>query len=103
MSPKQMKLLKLVSIALILCGILGQAWTFGVWNLDAKVLPRTPDPSTGRVYRLSLHGILVYQTEQEHSVYWGIDGWSSRIFYFGWVLALIHIWNSGELKRFFRY
>ena len=86
-----------------MCGILGQIWNFGIWEYEARVLPRSPEIATGRVYRLSLHGLLVYQTAREHSIYWGIEAWSSWIFYIGWAMALIHIWKSGELKRFLKF
>jgi hypothetical protein len=101
MKLKMQNPLKMLSIALMAIGLLGQMWTLAAWNRYAKELPRFPDAKSGRVYRLDLHGLLVYQTAREHSIFWGIENWSWMIFCVGIVLGLVVQWRSGELRKYF--
>ena len=36
-----------------------------IWNRYFDTLPRRPDPASGRVYPLNIHGIVVFQTHAE--------------------------------------
>jgi hypothetical protein len=97
-----LKLLKIVAITALVVGLIGKAWTFAACEHYAEVLPRVPDPASGRIYELSFHGLVVYQTLGEHLLYWGIYNWSQWIFFFGGAIALVHVWKSGEWENFFR-
>lgn len=94
--------LKPLSIALLIAGLLGQMWTLAMWNHYAAALPRIPIQAEGRVYQLSMHGIVVYQTAKEHSLFWMISDWSWVVFCIGAAAGLVHQWKSGELSRYFR-
>lgn len=50
-----------------------------IWNRYLTTLPRTLDPTTGRVYPRNIHGIVVYQTHAEElrlelteNIAWGV-------------------------------
>ena len=101
LNSQVLKLWKTLAIALMAMGLLGQVWTLGAWNRYATELPHSPNPEIGRVYRLALHGFVVYQTEREHSIYWGVENWSWGIFCVGFAFGLAHQWKSGELKKYF--
>ncbi len=94
--------MKSLAIALLIVGLSGQAWTLAMWNHSAAALPRTPVPEEGRVYQLALHGIVVYQTAKEHSIFWTISDWSWVIFCIGFAAGLVHQWKSGKLSKYFR-
>ena len=98
-NSKGLAFLKIVATTLLMVGLLGGLWTLATWNYDAGALPRSPDPTSGRVYRLTEHDVTVYQTRREHTFYWAISEWSWPIFCIGMGLALIHDWRSGELRR----
>ena len=100
MKLKKQGLLKMMSIALMGIGLMGQTWTLAAWNRYAKELPRLPDAKSGRVYRLDLHGLLVYQTASEHSIFWGIENWSWIIFCVGIALGLILQCRFGKLSKY---
>jgi hypothetical protein len=67
-----MKKLKRFTIASMAAATLGLLLTFLIWNLYSANLPTSPDPATGRIYRLVQHGLTVYQTKTEHLLYWGV-------------------------------
>jgi len=69
-------------------------WAFLVWNLGN--LPQSPDPATGRIYRLSQHGMVVYQTKAEHIVYWSVVAGSIVSAVLGGLLMVIRDWVSDK-------
>ena len=89
-----MKRLKTLTIALMTSGTLGMLWAFLVWNLGN--LPQSPDPATGRIYRLSQHGMVVYQTKAEHIVYWSVVAGSIVSAVLGGLLMVIRDWVSDK-------
>jgi hypothetical protein len=99
----RLTILKSLAITLLVAGLLGQVWTLAMWNHYAAELPRIPVPEQGRVYQLALHGIVVYQTAKEHSLFWMISDWSWVIFCIGFAAALVHQWKSGKLATYFRF
>ena len=97
--PKKDRLLWLAAAALCLAGLLGWIWTFGIWDHYFQFLPRSPNPAAGRIYPLSIHGIVVYQSLKERSRLDSWDHWSFGIFCCGMVLGGIHQWRSGQLWK----
>ena len=69
-------------------------WTFLIWNLGD--LPQSPDPTTGRIYQLSQHNLIVYQTKTEHIVYWSVVDCSIVFALIGGTLMVIHDWISDK-------
>lgn len=99
LSPKREKLLRIASITLCVAGLLGALWSMAIYNLYFDNLPRSPNPATGSLYPLNIHGVVVYQTLKERSHLDNWEHWSWGTFIFGFVLGLIHQWRSGELRK----
>ncbi len=59
------KLWRWIGIAVGLVGLAGILWTAAIWNQYLTMLPRQPAPEMGNIYPLNIHGIIVYQTQQE--------------------------------------
>ncbi len=98
-NPKGERLLKIAYNALAIAGLLGVLWGMGIWSDYAENLPRSPNPATGNIYPLSIHGLVVYQTLRERRLLDNWDHWSWGIAIFGFVLAMIHEWRWGERRR----
>ncbi len=79
---------------LIVIGILGALWAFTVWSRYWNILPRSPDPASGRVYPFSMRGVTVYETIQERVYLNRIEDVSAGAFYIGFALALVYEWKS---------
>jgi hypothetical protein len=79
---------------LIATGSWGMLCAFLIWNLGT--FPQSPDPSTGRIYRLSQHGIVVYQTKTEHILYWSVVDWSVALLLAAGLLIAIYDWISDK-------
>ena len=65
LSIKVLKLFRLVAFVLALCGGLGILYWTVVWYQYYDRLPRSPQPATGRVYVMNMHGVAVYATYRE--------------------------------------
>ncbi|HVA95744.1 MAG TPA: hypothetical protein VNI36_12680 [Candidatus Dormibacteraeota bacterium] len=100
MNAKRLKYLKMAAVTFMLLGLAGQLWTLAAWNYDASALPRSPDAQSGRVYKLNFHGITVYQTTREHTIYWGTDDASNILFIVGFAFGILHEWKSEGLMKF---
>jgi hypothetical protein len=59
------KFWSVVIISTWLLGVVGLAWTAGIWYQYQLNLPRRAEPANGRSYPLNVHGIVVYQTREE--------------------------------------
>ncbi|MGO9517739.1 MAG: hypothetical protein ACLPND_11890 [Candidatus Korobacteraceae bacterium] len=54
-----------VAIVLMVPALAVWLYTGVIWNRYLNTLPRVPDPTTGRVYPLNIHGVVVFQTHAE--------------------------------------
>jgi hypothetical protein len=66
--PKLGRVWRRVGIALFLTAFAGWIWSGGLYYQYQGTLPRHPDPATGSIYPLNIHGVVVYQTldERDH-------------------------------------
>jgi hypothetical protein len=96
MSSRARRLLKAVTIALVGGATLGMASGFILWEIYANTLPHSPDPASGRIYRLAMHGLVLYQTAGEHALFWGVVKWSIALVWLGAAAGLIYQWKFGE-------
>jgi len=81
---------KRVAIAIGLIGLAGILWTSSIWYEYQRALPRHPDPVTGHVYPLNVHGIVVYQTRDERNRLAEIQYSSIAVFAVGALMGLIY-------------
>jgi hypothetical protein len=93
------KIWKSAAILLIVAGISGALWALTVWNRYWDVLPRSPDPASGRIFPFSMRGVIVYETLQERSYLDRIEDLSAIAFYVGFALALAYRWRSGVWRK----
>jgi len=61
------KLLRLGALVFSIIGLTCWLWTAAIWFRYSDILPRSPNPTTGSVYPLNIHGIVVYETLSERS------------------------------------
>jgi hypothetical protein len=99
LGPKSEKLLRVAYNALLVSGILGLLWGMAIYNVYLDKLPRSPNPTTGNIYSLNIHGVAVYQTLRERSHLDNVEHGSWAIIIFGGVLGLIWQWSEDEKIR----
>ena len=85
---------KSTAMVLVVTGILGALWSVSVWNQYWDILPRSPDPASGRVYPFSMRGVTVYETLRERTYLDRIENLSAATFCVGFALALAYKWKS---------
>src|SRR5207249_3115959 len=67
-SMTRLKLVRLcrgAALGLMLCGLIGFVGSGAVWYVYYDTLPRSPQPATGRIYALNMHGVALYATSTE--------------------------------------
>jgi hypothetical protein len=67
MSLQKVKLLRTGALVVCLAGVAGFLYGTLVWYKYYDTLPRSPQPATGRIYVMNMHGFAVYATEEERS------------------------------------
>jgi hypothetical protein len=71
-------------------GLVGISWTAGIWYQYQRTLPRHPDPETGCIYPLNVHGIVVYQTLDERNWLDEVQYSSFAVFALSALMGAIH-------------
>lgn len=89
------RLIKAVSMCLGYLGFAGLLCWFGLANWEVAKLPRSADPSSGRVYPRGIHGISIYETRSEKRFYERLEFGSFAIFGASFMLMLIYRWRYG--------
>jgi hypothetical protein len=74
-------------------------WWFALSNQEVSTLPRTADPSAGRVCPRSIHGIEIYETPGEKNFYDLLETCSFVVFGMSAAVALLYRWKWGEEPR----
>ena len=92
--PKKDRLLWLAAATLSIVGLLGWIWTYGIWDQYFQYLPRSPNPATGSIYPLNIHGVVVYETLKERVRLENWIHWSFGVFCLGMALGAIHKWRQ---------
>lgn len=49
------------------CGVAWACWFYMLWYHYYDILPRSPQPSIGRIYPINMHGFTKYATRNELS------------------------------------
>src|SRR5579863_10008240 len=70
------------AIAIALVGLAGWIWSAQLEFHYQETLPRSPNPATGSIYPLNVHGIVVYQTRDERD-------WLNELQYSSFVVFLV--------------
>ena len=65
MTANSRKVWTRVALALALPGLPGWIYSTSIWGEYLHTLPRSPDPSVGRVFALNIHGIVVFQNHTD--------------------------------------
>ena len=79
-------------------GMLGWFWAAVIW-FQYWNLPHSPNPATGNVYPLNIHGYVVYQTLQEEVRRERWDFWSLEVLGLGVALGTFQKWLAERRKR----
>jgi hypothetical protein len=87
------RILKYTSMALCGLGLTGWVWAMSVY-LSYLDLPSSPNPATGSIYALNIHGSVVYQTLQQKLYRERWEFWSWVIAGCGAALFAIYKWIS---------
>jgi hypothetical protein len=95
--PKIERILWYAAGAMSLAGALGWLRAMAFWGQYGS-LPHSPNPATGSIYPLNIHGYVVYQTmkEQLRREHW--EFWSMAVFCCGMALGAIHKWLTERRK-----
>jgi hypothetical protein len=89
------KMLKYASIVLCGLGLTGWVWALSVYQSYLN-LPSSPNPVTGSVYPLNIHGSIVYQTLQQKLYRERWEFWSMVVAICGASLGAVHRLISRE-------
>jgi hypothetical protein len=89
------KILWYAAVAICSAGALGWLRAIEIWY-QYWGLPHSPNPATGNIYPLNIHGYVVYQTLQEQLRRERWEFWSWVIAGVGATLGAIHKLISGD-------
>jgi hypothetical protein len=100
MRSKQLRMLKAVSLALLLPGLAGLIVSamFSVHYLDT--MPRWPSPEELRTVPRNIHGIVVYQTAAEDKKLDLMEYSSVGVFVLGLAIGLLYLekWGARQVR-----
>jgi hypothetical protein len=96
MSAKWGRLLKVTHVACFVGGVIGLLWSMAIYQTYFNNLPRSPNPQTGNLYPLNIHGAVVYQTLQQSCRLDNWQHWSWGFVILGAVLGWLYQWRSGD-------
>jgi hypothetical protein len=90
---------KTTAVLLAVAGLLGLCWGLTTWGRYWDILPRSPDPASGRIYPFKMRGVTVYESFQERAFFSYVWNLSWAVFYAGFGLGLAQRWISGKQKK----
>jgi hypothetical protein len=92
--PTKDRLLWLAAVAVCSVGLLGWFWGYyEIWIQYSQHLPRSPNPASGNLYALNIHGIVVYQTLKQRSYRENWEFWSYAVCCCGAALGAVYQWR----------
>jgi len=77
--------------------MLGWFWAIVIW-FEYWDLPHSPNPATGNIYPLNIHGYVVYQTLKEQLRLERWQFWSMAVLCCGIALGAVHKWITERRK-----
>jgi hypothetical protein len=95
--PKVERILWYAAVAICSAGALGWLRAIAFWY-QYWSLPHSPNPATGNVYPLNIHGYVVYQTLKEQVRRQRWEFWSLAVAGFGAGLGAFQKWLT-ERRR----
>jgi len=95
MNHRKLSLLRLFSLLFLLPGLGGLVISAMVSTHYLETLPRTPIPSEMRMVPRNIHGVVVYQTEDEDRQLAMLEDSSVGVFLLGLTLGLVYLRKWG--------
>jgi hypothetical protein len=95
MNRKQLGLLRFVSLLFLLPGLAGLIFSAMISTQYLETLPKGPDPDQMRMTPRNIHGIVVYQTEQEDTRLTVLEDSSVAVFLLGLGTGLVYLRKWG--------
>jgi hypothetical protein len=99
MKPAQLATLKFFALLFILPGLVGLIVSAMISTRYLAVMPRGPVMTEDRVVPREIHGIVVYQTEEENRKLNLIEYSSVGVFVVGLVLGLVYLEKWGATQE----
>ena len=91
MKPTRLKSLRILSLLLLVPGVAGLLFSACLSTYYVETLPRTPDPMEERLVPREIHGITVFETENEDRKLRFYEFSSLGTFLVGMVLGAIYL------------
>jgi hypothetical protein len=90
--------LRYAGIAIGSAGLAGWCWAMEIWYRYMDTLPSSPDPASGNIYPLNVHGTIVYQTlkQQVYRERW--EFYSMAVLVLGAALGEFGRWILGKQR-----
>jgi hypothetical protein len=100
MRPAQLATLRFFALLFILPGLAGLIVSAWISTQYLETMPRGPVQSENRVVPREIHGIVVYQTEEENRKLNLIEYSSVGVFVAGLVLGLVYLekWGATQAR-----
>ena len=100
MKPKQLRMLKAVSLTLLLPGLAGLIVSAMISLHYLDTMPRWPSPEELRTVPRNIHGIVVYQTAAEDKKLDLMEYSSVGVFVLGLGLGIVYLekWGARQVR-----
>lgn len=95
MNRRRLSLLRFCSLLFLLPGLGGLVFSAMVSTQYLETLPRTPIPSEMRMVPRNIHGVVVYQTDDEDRKLTMMEDASVGVFLIGLMLGLVYLRKWG--------
>jgi|SRR5215472_3156772 len=95
MNRKQLGLLRFVSLLFLLPGLAGLIFSAMVSTQYLDTMPKGPDPSEMRMTPRNIHGVIIYQTEDEDRRLTLLEDSSVVVFLVGLGTGLVYLRKWG--------
>lgn len=95
MNPEQLRGLRYGALLFLLPGLAGLLLAAGVSTQRLQNLPRLPIPAELRMTPRNIHGVVVYETEEEHRRLSLLENGSLLIFAVGAFLGVVYMRQWG--------
>lgn len=98
MTSRRLAVLKFVALLFLLPGLAGLIVSALISTHYLDTLPRRPEADQYRVVPRSIHGTIVYQTDEENSFLNRMEYSSVAIFAVGLAIGLVYLEKWGSLQ-----
>jgi hypothetical protein len=98
MKPSRLAALKFFALLFLLPGLAGLIFSATISAHYLDTMPRYPAPEQQRTVPRNIHGVVIYQTEQEDLWLSEIEWGSVAIFVVGLGIGLVYLEKWGSLR-----